>query len=63
MMRFFKKAEKEQPKEKEEAVAIEPQVEESHAEEAVEQVQPAPEAETPAPPKEEKTGSTALKTG
>lgn len=63
MMRFFKKAEKEQPKEKEEAVAIEPQVEESHAEEAVEQVQPAPEVGTPAQPKEEKNWFNRLKDG
>lgn len=69
MMRFFKKTAKEQPKEQpEEVVVIEPQVEvapqveESHAEEAVEQVQPAEPTITEAP-KEEKSWFAKLKDG
>lgn len=58
MMRFFKKNEKEQVKD--EAVEIAPQVEESQAEEAVEQVQPAPEAAEEA---EQKSWFSRLKDG
>lgn len=69
MMRFFKKTAKEQPKGegKEKAVIAVPQVEESHAQEAVQQVQSAPEPERQPQareePKEEKSWFARLKDG